>query len=241
LRIGPLVYRSANSSRLAQGSSPFLRAASLPNLHRLHLRPRRGFPFAAPVPLWEASRLELESWLPINLREFLAEHLGSRARVEDDAIVALTPGSGEQLMSDLARAIRRFSTGHAHEAWNRCTVRLAELEGECRNEDTPLREVVLCLGCARLEIRSGGALDRHREEGCVPVLLSSAKPCASQHRLGAFAHTYPAEGAHRAIQSFRTARAASGLPHFDLDCYVANGKVVFTWRPLPNESGVRVS
>ncbi len=27
-------------------------------------------------------------------------------------------------------------------------------------------------------------------------------------------------------------RAAFGLSHFDLDCYVTNRRVMFSWRPL---------
>ena len=34
------------------------------------------------------------------------------------------------------------------------------------------------------------------------------------------------------IEGFRLGRAALGLPHYDLDCYVARGQVIFTWRPL---------
>jgi hypothetical protein len=34
------------------------------------------------------------------------------------------------------------------------------------------------------------------------------------------------------IEGFRLGRAALGLPHHDLDCYVARGQVIFTWRPL---------
>jgi hypothetical protein len=29
------------------------------------------------------------------------------------------------------------------------------------------------------------------------------------------------------------AREAAGLPHYDLDCFVTNEQVIFTWRPLP--------
>jgi hypothetical protein len=36
----------------------------------------------------------------------------------------------------------------------------------------------------------------------------------------------------RVIEGFRLGRAALGLCHYDLDCYVARGQVIFTWRPV---------
>jgi len=36
----------------------------------------------------------------------------------------------------------------------------------------------------------------------------------------------------RAVENFRLRRTEGGLPHYDLDCYVAGGQVIFTWRPL---------
>jgi len=38
----------------------------------------------------------------------------------------------------------------------------------------------------------------------------------------------------QAIENFRMARDAAQLPHQDLDCFVSNGQLVFTWRPLPD-------
>ena len=38
---------------------------------------------------------------------------------------------------------------------------------------------------------------------------------------------------HRAVENFRLHRTEAGEPHYDLDCYVAGGQVIFTWRPLP--------
>jgi hypothetical protein len=43
-----------------------------------------------------------------------------------------------------------------------------------------------------------------------------------------------AERLQRALENFRRAREAAGLPHFDLDCYIANAKVTFSWRALPS-------
>jgi hypothetical protein len=37
----------------------------------------------------------------------------------------------------------------------------------------------------------------------------------------------------RLIEEFRALRVAFGLPHFELDNYVKNHQVIFTWRPLP--------
>ena len=38
---------------------------------------------------------------------------------------------------------------------------------------------------------------------------------------------------HRAVENFRAQPDCGLQPHYDLDCYVAGGQVIFTWRPLP--------
>lgn len=238
MRSGPLEHRSANSSRVAHGSSSaFLRAASPPNFHSCHSDHERILALTGQGRVWEAATVKLDSWLPINLREFLTEHLGPDIRVEDDAIVALVPRSGEWLIGEVARAIRRFSTDRVHEAWNQCAVPLKELEDGPRLESP--REIVVCLRCVRVEI-CADALDRHRDDGCLPVRLPVAGSSSHDRFAAAEGHGYPAEEVHRAIKNFRIARMASGLPHFDLDCYLANGRVVVTWRPVPTEPLMRV-
>ena len=98
---------------------------------------------------WKMQRLQLGSRLPINLRHFLAEQLGSSMRVEDDSIVALEPRSNEALMRELARAIRRFSTERAREAWCECAMGLDRLEREFFAAPSDDRgPVVLCLRCS---------------------------------------------------------------------------------------------
>ncbi len=117
MRNGPLVHRRAHASRFAYGApSPLERLQSLSVFGnpRTFSRSGRSIP-VEPAPI-EAQRLQLGSRLPINLRHFLAEQLGSSMRIEDDSIVALEPRSNETLMRELARAIRRFSAERAREA-----------------------------------------------------------------------------------------------------------------------------
>jgi hypothetical protein len=131
VRNGPLVHRRAHASRFAYGTpSPLERLQSLSVFGnpRTFSRSSRIAP-AEPAPL-EAQRLQLGSRLPINLRHFLAEQLGSSMRIEDDSIVALEPRSNETLMRELARAIRRFSAERAREAWCECAMGLDRLERE---------------------------------------------------------------------------------------------------------------
>ncbi|MGO9602141.1 MAG: hypothetical protein ACLQAT_01840 [Candidatus Binataceae bacterium] len=229
MRNGPLVHRHAHVSRLAYGTpTPLERLASLAP-PPLAPRPfvRRARAQQAEPDQWEAPRLPLGCKLPINLRQFLARQLGSAARVEEDAIVGLNQSSGETLMRELARAIRRFSAERAREAWNECAIGLNRLEheffGPTADERSP---VVLCLRCSAF---GTGALEQHCGCNCVAVDLSSAVK-AQQMERGLDAPT--PDAMHRAVENFRNARTAADRPHYDLDCYVAGGQVVFTWRPL---------
>ena len=131
VRNGPLVHRRAHASRFAYGvPSPLERLQSLSVFSnpRTFSRPSRVASIE-PAP-FETQRLQLGSRLPINLRHFLAEQLGSSMRIEDDSIVALEPRSNETLMRELARAIRRFSAERAREAWCECAMGLDRLERE---------------------------------------------------------------------------------------------------------------
>jgi len=229
VRNGPLVRRHAHVSRLAHGApTPLERLASL--APAVTPRPFTGRARTSQVESdqSETLRLPLGSRLPINLREFLAQQLGSTARVEEDAIVALKPRSGELLMRELARAIRRFSAERAREAWNECTIGLRRLEHEFfgRNAVDERSPVVLCLRCTAF---GTGALEQHCGINCLAVDLSSAVKVEQLER-GIDAPT--ADAMHRAVENFRTARTRAGQPHYDLDCYAAGGQVVFTWRPL---------
>ncbi len=228
MRNGPLVRRHAHVSRLAYGTqTPLERLAALapPGSPRPFARRARGQQLESDPS--ELSRVPLGSRLPINLRQFLAHQLGSMARVEEDSIVALNPRSGDLLLRELARAIRRFSAERAREAWNECAIGLSRLEHEffaaSAGERSP---VVLCLRCSAF---GTGALEQHCGINCVAVDLSSAIK-AQQMERGIDAPT--PDAMHRAVENFRAARAAANQAHYDLDCYTAGGQVVFTWRPL---------
>jgi len=178
-------------------------------------------------PLFESSRLYLGSRLPINLRNFLADQLGPTMRVESDTIVALEPRSGAALMRELARAIRRFSAERARQVWCECAVGVARLHTEFFGAPAAERcPVVLCMRCSCI---GAGPLDEHGGRNCLPVNLDSA--------LKDFATSKGSDAAPdailHAIENFRLAREAAKQPHFDLDCFVSNGNLIFTWRPLP--------
>lgn len=229
MRNGPLVHRHAHVSRFAYGTpTPLERLASLappPAAPRPFVRRARAQ--QVEPDQWEPPRLPLGCKLPINLRQFLAQQLGSTARVEEDAIVALNQSSGETLMRELARAIRRFSAERAREAWNECAIGLNRLEHEFFGPNADERSpVVLCLRCS---VFGTGALEQHCGRNCVAVDLSSAVK-AQQMERGLDAPT--PDAMHRAVENFRNSRTAAERPHYDLDCYVAGGQVVFTWRPL---------
>jgi hypothetical protein len=229
VRNGPLVHRNPHVSRFAYGApTPLERLASLAPAGSPRPFSRRSRPQQSEPEQWDPVRLPLGSRLPINLRQFLTRQLGSIARVEDDAIVALSPRSGDLLMRELARAIRRFSAERAREAWNECAIGLARLEHEffSRPEVGERAPVVLCLRCSAF---GTGALDQHNGVNCIAVDLGSA---VTAQRMNKGVDVPTPDAMHRAVENFRRAREAAGRPHYDLDCYVAGGQVVFTWRTL---------
>lgn len=227
MRNGPLVHRNAQVSRAIQGApSPLERLAALSAL--ADRRPTRA-PTAGPV--WESSRLYLGSRLPINLRQFLAEQLGPSIRVESDSIAALKPRSGGALMRDLARAIRRFSAERARQVWSECAIGIARLHTEFFRAPADERcPVILCLRCACI---GAGPLDEHGGRNCLPVNLDSAIKDFAASRCSERPNAAP-DPILQAIENFRMARDTARLPHQDLDCFVSNGQLVFTWRPLPD-------
>ena len=231
MRNGPLVHRRANATRFAYGApSPLERLQSLSAFGnpRTFSRPSRITPIE-PAP-FETQRLQLGSRLPINLRHFLAEQLGASMRIEDDSIVALEPRSNETLMRELARAIRRFSAERAREAWCECAMGLERLEREFFAAPSDDRgPVVLCLRCSCV---GAGPLDQHCGSRCLPVHLG-AEVRAQQLEGKCVDGALTPDALHRAVENFRLHRTQDGLPHYDLDCYVAGGQVIFTWRPLP--------
>lgn len=225
LRNGPLVHRHAYASRAIHGGpSPLERLAALSSSSD-----RRSYRSPSSTPLWESSRLYLGSRLPINLRQFLAEQLGPTMRVESDTIVALEPRSGAALMRELARAIRRFSAERARQVWSECAIGISRLESEFFRAPKAERcPVILCLRCACI---GAGPLDEHGGSNCVPVNLDSALKDFSTSRNAESASAAP-DAILQAIEIFRLAREAAELPHYDLDCFVSSGQLIFTWRPL---------
>jgi hypothetical protein len=209
--------------------SPIERLAALGALEEpgTHRRPSRGAPAGA---LWDSSQLSLSGHLPINLRRFLSEQLGLTMRVEGETILALEPRSDEVLIRELARAIRRFSAERARQTWLEYAIALQRLKDEFFLAPAAERcLVILCLRCACI---STGPLDEHAGDNCMPVSLD---PAFSDFKPSRFAGN-PAAAADsilHSIENFRIAREAAGLPHYDLDCFIANGQAVFTWRPLP--------
>jgi hypothetical protein len=231
VRNGPLVHRRAHASRFAGGApSPLERLQTLTAFSTPRSFTRRVRTTAVEVAEPTTQRLQLGSRLPINLRHFLAEQLGASMRIEDDSIVPLVPRSSDAMMRELARAIRRFSAERAREAWCECAMSLERLEREFFATPSSDRgPVVLCLRCACV---GAGPLDQHCGERCLPVHLG-AEVRAQQLEGKCVDGALTPDALHRAVENFRTRRTADGLPHYDLDCYVAGGQVIFTWRPLP--------
>lgn len=230
MRNGPLVHRRAHASRFAYGApTPLERLETLAVLGTPPLFSRRSRMSSSADPQSETRRLQLGSRLPINLRHFLAEQLGPALRIEDDTIVALEPRSDEVLMRELARAIRRFSAERAHQAWSECAMGMDRLQREffgAPSEDQG--PVVLCLRCACV---GTGPLDEHCGIKCLPVHLGAAVR-AQQLEGKTVEGAMTPDALHRAVENFRRHRTEAGLGHYDLDCYVAGGQVIFTWRPL---------
>jgi hypothetical protein len=245
LRTGPLGRREAHISRFIEGfPSGLLRPAFIDPLGRERVFNRRARP--ARLRNWsrnsssDSPSLNLKCALPINLREFLAQQFSDQQfvdelRIDEDGVFALGPGAGEDALSHIARAIRRYSIERAHERWDECATAQARLADDLDWALESGDQVVLCLGCAALET-GADALERHRRAGCVAVELSAklhARLNADRVR-----HVEAPQGQglpemlRQVIEGFRLGRAALGLPHFDLDCYVARGQVIFTWRPL---------
>jgi len=243
--------REAHISRFIEGfTTGFLRPAFIDPLGRERIFNHRSRPArlrkSARNSLSGSPPLNLKCALPINLREFLAEQfaapfaegvgaegLRDGLRIDEDGVFTLGPGAGEAALSRVARAIRRYSTERAHERWDECATALARLGDDLGRAAESSEQVVLCLGCAALET-GADAVGRHRGAGCVAVELS-AKPNGNSNagnlNDGEESRGLP-EMLLRVIEGFRLGRAALGLCHYDLDCYVARGQVIFTWRPV---------
>jgi hypothetical protein len=184
-------------------------------------------------PIIEASCLHVECKLPINLRQFLARHFDPILDSDDnDSILDMAAHADEATLSRVARAIRRYSTSRAREAWAECSVTLGDFE---REGASSAPAATLCLECARLEFGLE-ACNAHMGPRCLTVNLLPACPAQENSADGAPSQdsaTIPVR-LQRQIENFRAMRTAFGLSHFDLDCYVTNRRVMFSWRPLPS-------
>ena len=162
--------------------------------------------------------------LPINLRSFLAAQLGCPPEANDDTILSFAARADQAALNKLARAIRRYSTARAHEAWAECSLAITAFVQAYQQSCL----AVLCLRCARVNFGEN-ASGEHQRNGCVPITLVRTE--ASQFSNNA-AEEVP-EKIQRLVEEFRALRTAFGLPHFDLDCYVRGEQLTLMWRPLP--------
>jgi hypothetical protein len=183
-----------------------------------------------PSQIAESACAHLECRLPINLRRFLAEQMGSALQAGDDNLLKLAAHADGATLSRLARAIRRYSTERAHEAWAECAVALSCFVSVDRSN--PAR-AVLCLKCGRADF-DGDAARAHQAPGCLIVNLEGVGVAAAKANSRTRAEAAIANHLQRLIEEFRALRVAFGLPHFELDSYVKNHQVIFTWRPLPS-------
>ena len=234
MRTGPFGRRDAHIARFIEGSfcgfqrPPCGEPVERERLFRHGPRPA-GIRRPTRDQLSNSLPPEFKFNLPINLREFLASQLdiplSEALRIDEDGVFTLDGTAGEGALSRVARAIRRYSTQRAHERWEECASALASLADELEWARGSGEQLVLCLGCATLEL-SSDAVARHRRRGCVAVELSATTSCLIDQSQGL------TEMLRHVIEGFRLGRAALGLTHYDLDCYVARGQVIFTWRPV---------
>jgi hypothetical protein len=219
LRTGPLVRRGANVSRAGQAAAAVPRI--LPRVFGRQNLSLADFPLG---PIAPKPGLRSCCRLPINLRSFLAEQLGCQPGASDDAILSFAARADQSTLNKLARAIRRYSTARAHEAWAECSLAVASFIRAHQQG----RLAVLCLRCARVDF-GGAAVRAHQRSGCVPITLTTLETPNS----GEMAADDVPERIQRLVEEFRALRTAFGLPHFDLDCYVRGEQLTLMWRPLP--------
>ncbi len=220
MRTGPVVERGVRAARSTLTSSATPRASAT---LRSYPRSTSGSP---PKTIRPRS-VQLECRLPINLREFIAEQLGAVLKDSDDAVLSLAEHADEVTLSKLARAIRRYSTRRAQQSWQDCSVRLSAFVSTTVADDNP---VALCLACSRIDF-GREAVAAHTAPGCVSLNLSEARRL-SRSPADTAVEAEVAQHLRRLVEEFRRLRAAFGLPHFKLDCYVRGDLVTFAWRPL---------
>jgi hypothetical protein len=177
--------------------------------------------------LFKSSLIHLECRLPINLREFLASSLGAVVDESDETVLRLAATADETTLSQLARAIRRYSTTRAQQSWQETSIPLACLLLEPGFTRPP---IVLCLKCARVDF-DAEAMERHLSGGCISLVLDAVCETRTTEQSGQ-QEVRVADAIRRLIEEFRALRAVFGLPHFELDSFVRHCQVTFTWRPL---------
>lgn len=226
MRTGPLVRRGANVSRVVPVAPATARRTLFPPISNL----TQLSDIPIPSPIIESSCLHVECKLPINLRQFLARQFDPILDSDNDSILDLAANADEATLSRVARAIRRYSTSRAREAWSECSMALSDFEREGASSE-PV--ATLCLECSQLQL-GADARDRHRGPQCLTVNLLPACPAEENSADGALSSASSSipDRLQRLIENFRAMRAAFGLSHFDLDCYVTNRRVMFSWRPL---------
>jgi len=161
--------------------------------------------------------------LPIDLRSFLAAYLGCQPEAGDDTILNYAARADQFTLNKLARAIRRYSTARAHEAWAECSLAVAAFVRAYQNGHL----AVLCLRCVRVDFGDTAARE-HQRNGCVSIALVGTDTSNG----GQAAEDIPEKIQHL-VEEFRALRTAFGLSHFDLDCYVRGEQLTLMWRPLP--------
>jgi hypothetical protein len=229
LRTGPLVRRGANASRMVPGTQAALRRVGHPRCSELPVFGK----LPLPTPIIEASCLHAECKLPINLRHFLAQQFGPTLESDNESILDMAANADAATLSRVARAIRRYSTSRAREAWAECVVPLEDFERQGANTSPAAR---LCLECARLEF-GAEACATHSAPRCLTIDL--LPDCSPSPRSANHSSPSVSDRLQRQIEDFRAMRAAFGLSHFDLDCYVTNRRIMFSWRPLGTPSAAR--
>jgi hypothetical protein len=230
LRTGPLGRRGAKVSRAIQANSTTLRTSEPAALFGRRLS--NPFPLAHKLfkseNIFKSSRIHLECRLPINLREFLASHLGAVVDESDETVLRLAATADETTLSQLARAIRRYSTTRAQQAWQETSIPLARLLLE---PGITRPRLVLCLKCARVDFDDAAAGRHLSSLGCISLAFDTVCETRTAEQPGQ-QEVRVADAIRRLIEEFRAVRAVFGLPHFELDSFVRHCQVTFTWRPL---------
>ena len=237
MRTGPFGRREAHISRFIEGfPSGFLRPAFIDPMGRERVLNRRARPARLRNPTRNSSSdspplLNLKCALPINLHEFLAEQfagdrLSDGLRIDEDGVFTLGQGAGEDTLSRVARAIRRYSTQRAHERWDECATALAGLTDDLDWAAESGEQVALCLGCAGLEDRRR----RHRASSSGWMRRGGAERADRQLRRGAERAARSAAARDRGLPS--GPRGALACRMMISIVTSARGQVIFTWRPL---------